>query len=264
MDEKEILSRLKKQKFQHVVSLGFFCSVAHDLENIGLRDASGPMDWVWSRWDGVYDCITSHFEHFMEKDNMEQATIDRCIYRDRKNHIIFFHDFSKYKKFDEQYPKIFEKYNRRIKKFYENMKEPTLFIRYIWSGEYKGMSEEKQKIEQDYDEFTKFIKKYNVENEIIFLANVDVKSEKLPIFHVNPDENDAVSRKPVYNNENLFDYLSKMSFENRNKNLEVFRKKSRWNNSIIKRGLIKINQLYNKFSREYIYEKQYNHGEYKC
>ena len=32
--------------FDHVISLGWFCSPAHEIRRIGLRDASYPFDWL--------------------------------------------------------------------------------------------------------------------------------------------------------------------------------------------------------------------------
>ncbi len=42
----------KITKFEHVISLGFFCSPALELKKLGFRDASYPFDWVISEWGG--------------------------------------------------------------------------------------------------------------------------------------------------------------------------------------------------------------------
>ena len=35
-------------EFKHVISLGHLCATANDLERIGLRSSSGPLDWCES------------------------------------------------------------------------------------------------------------------------------------------------------------------------------------------------------------------------
>lgn len=35
------------------ISLGYFCSIAMDLEKLGLRNESLPFDWVISDFEGV-------------------------------------------------------------------------------------------------------------------------------------------------------------------------------------------------------------------
>ena len=35
------------------ISLGYFCSIAIDLEKLGLRTESSPFDWVISDFEGV-------------------------------------------------------------------------------------------------------------------------------------------------------------------------------------------------------------------
>lgn len=45
--------KVDKNVFTHVVSLGWFCSVARELEKAGLREFSMPFDWCLSPdWGG--------------------------------------------------------------------------------------------------------------------------------------------------------------------------------------------------------------------
>ena len=50
--------------FSHFISLGYFCSVALELERVGLRSASSPFDWLVSDFSGVIDLIENHFDSF--------------------------------------------------------------------------------------------------------------------------------------------------------------------------------------------------------
>ena len=266
MDEKSLIKKLNAVHFSNVISLGFFCSVAGDLERLGLRSFSGPFDWVWSTWTGVFGAMKVGFKDFFNQENFEQAKQDSCIYADRKYDIVTFHDFSKYRSFDSQYFDVKSKYQRRIHYFYEHIKEPTLFVRYVWNGEYKGKKcEEIKQIEKDYDEFLKLIKSYNMKNEVIFIVNDDVSSDILPLFHVEKDEGDVVARHPCFKNENLKRYFEEMNLEGKKDNLKKYHEKMRKNQNIIWRAVSKIKIISSKrFLKEYKYEKQYDHGEYRC
>ena len=43
------------------ISLGYFCSVASELERYGLRGESYPFDWVISDFGGVVEAIQNNF-----------------------------------------------------------------------------------------------------------------------------------------------------------------------------------------------------------
>ena len=58
-------------EFRHFISLGSFCSVALDLEALGLREASMPFDWnIDLRFEGVIDCIEKGFAHFLDEEEL--------------------------------------------------------------------------------------------------------------------------------------------------------------------------------------------------
>lgn len=266
MNEFEIIKKLQLYRFSNVISLGFFCSVAQDLEMMGLRNFSSPFDWCWSTWEGVYNCLKTNFKDFFKFDNIMQSNADNCIYADRKNGIISFHDFSSYKSLYKQYDKVMDKYKRRIKRFYLEITKPTLFIRYIWNGEYNNKkANEAKTIENDYLDFNILIKKYNTENQVVFVANEDVESDILPIIHIHKDKNDVVNRKPLFANELFKKYLLSMEYNNRDYNMSVYNAKQKKKNSIFYKIKVKLVLfLNNLFKQKYCYEKVYNHGVYKC
>lgn len=265
MEECAVIEKLKEKNFKNVISLGFFCSVARDMEKMGIRRCSGPFDWVWSTWTGVYSFMKNEFADFLLPENMAQSDFDRNVYADRKYGIIFFHDFTKYKRFEKQYPRVKSKYSRRIGYFYENIKEPTLFVRYIWNGTHKGVwVDEIQQIENDYQDFLKLIKKYNEKNEVIFIANEEFNSRILPIFYVKKDEGTVVNRRPLYANEYLKEYLENIDFADREKNIKIYREKERKSHGLWHRGLKKFRMIMSKtFLKEYIHENQYDNNEYR-
>lgn len=38
------------KKYESVISLGYFCSVAIELEKMGIRNFSTPFDWLITDW----------------------------------------------------------------------------------------------------------------------------------------------------------------------------------------------------------------------
>lgn len=80
--------------YRHIISLGFFCSPALELNRHKLRDTASPFDWVISEWKGVEHCIKTHFEGFLEYEDLKQWTRNRAVYKNSLG-IEFWHDFHK-------------------------------------------------------------------------------------------------------------------------------------------------------------------------
>lgn len=239
------------------ISLGYFCSVAIELEKLGLRSESSPFDWVISDFEGVIMAIQEHFSNFLDYEYLSQNKDNHAIYKNTKYNIKFFHDFDKYLPLLEQLPKVKEKYNRRISRFYKSIAEPTLFIRYI-SDEIisDGKSEELTWIEKNYDQILALIKSFNKENDILFIANEGVCSEKFVIYNVQKDENDVVARNPIHKNALLFDKFSNIDFPDKQANINRYIKKQ--NKSIYNRIKRKIvSGIKRVFFKEYTHESQY-------
>ena len=72
------------------ISLGYFCSVALELERIGLRSASYPFDWTISDFEGVIDAIENNFIHFLDYEYLYQNKEIHSHYRNKKYRISFF------------------------------------------------------------------------------------------------------------------------------------------------------------------------------
>lgn len=189
------------KKYKHIISLGFFCSVALELERINLRDCSSPFDWVISNFQAVLELINNNFDGFICLEYMQQYCNNPSFYFNKKYDIHFYHDFDKYKKCEYQIEKINAKYRRRIERFYKNIQEPTLFVRYIKD------QKECNYIESNFDEILANLRNYNIENNIIFISNDNIISSNLKIFKVNVDKGDSVARKFLEKNSELKKYL---------------------------------------------------------
>lgn len=83
------------------ISLGYFCSVASELEKFGLRTESSPFDWVISDFEGVIENIKNHFSGYLDYELLAQNASNCTIYKNTKYNISFFHDFNNYEPLKE-------------------------------------------------------------------------------------------------------------------------------------------------------------------
>lgn len=238
------------RNYSNYISLGFFCSVAIELEKLGLRDASYPFDWlITSKFEKVIELIDKRFSSFLNYDNLFQNKNKLNYYLDNENSIQFFHDFNYYESLSKQIESVKEKYKRRIVRFYNDIKQSTLFIRYIYN------KEELEYIENNYDYIISVLKKYNIENDIIFIANNDITSKKIYIYNVDVDETDSVARCPIEKNLQLYEYFLNVNYLNRVENIHFYEMKSKnKHKSIIKRIISKLMFV---LSKKYHHSKKY-------
>lgn len=241
-------------KYKHFISLGYFCSTALELERMGLRDCSSPFDWIISDWHGVEKAIKTNFKDFLLYDNLYQDKNDYSHYKDGIYGFKFFHDFSKYESLSNQLLYIQQKYRRRIERFYKNIKEPTLFVRYISS---ENGDLELKYIEQNYKNIEKMLKKHNKNNNICFIANSDVHSDILKIFYVDKDKNDIVARKPCDKNKELFYYLDSFDLKEKERNLLRYKKRNSFVLKLYKKMLIVIDKIKSRVKKPYKHFQQF-------
>ncbi|MEG0392404.1 MAG: DUF1796 family putative cysteine peptidase [Anaerovoracaceae bacterium] len=232
-------------KYKKIISLGYFCSPALEIKREGLRIASFPFDWlIIPDFQTLLFLIESKFEDFMTPKYFYQFKSNPSYYKNIKYNIDFYHDFNPFIPFAKQIDEVSQKYTRRINRFYEEIQEPTLFIRYVSSyGEIEY-------IEKNYDYVMNVLKTFNSSNDIIFVANSEdlkdnlVKSSILKVWTVNKDKNDTVSREFLKVNEDLEKYiLEHVSFENNNKYKSIETKKS-FINRVYKKVRLKLNLHY--------------------
>ena len=245
--------------FDNIISLGYFCSVALELERLGMRSTSSPFDWSISSFEGVIAAIGNRFDGFLDYDLLLQSTTDRKHYFNSRLGIWFYHDFDEYHSLKKQLGAVADKYRRRIDRFYEDISRPTLFIRYISDEviDQDGKSEELAYIEHHYEEIVSLLRSFNEKNEIIFLANTGVESDSIHIYPVCPDENDTVARRPFEKNGELYDFLMSIDYRHRSDNLRVYYQKQKRAKRPMAALLRKLEVFFRKvFSRPYIHEKQ--------
>lgn len=242
------------------ISLGYFCSIASELEKLGLRTESSPFDWVISDFKGVIMALENHFSEYLDYNFLSQNIENHAVYMNVKYNISFYHDFDKYVSLEKQLSKVQEKYNRRINKFYESISNPTLFIRYISDEEtINGVSKELLYIEENYDQILKLLKSFNEFNEILFIANKGVLSTKFTVYNVLKDNNDTVARNPICKNSVLYKKFSNEEMPDKQRNINRYIKKEKYKKSIYCRVKRKIIAMSKRVClKEYIHTKQYH------
>ena len=154
-----------KRKFNHIISLGSFCSVAMELEKKGLRPASYPFDWlIDDEFDKVLALIENNFKDFLDPASMSRENRPE-VYFNSKINVHFYHDFNAIDSLESQISVQQKKYDRRIKRLYEDIRQPTLFIRYCKTPEDEAY------INNHTEEILKFLQSYNPENQILYIMS---------------------------------------------------------------------------------------------
>lgn len=127
------------KKYDFIFSIGEACSCTQALRNNFLQIASFPFDWLFgSNFIGRCKILTQEFERFIEKDDLEYSYEERSIscqaYHNKFNDITFNHDFKKDMPFEDAYKEVFEKYQRRIKRLFDEIQNAkSVLIVYIES-----------------------------------------------------------------------------------------------------------------------------------
>jgi len=107
-----------RRKYDFIVGIGGACCCSQALRAAGLQYASFPFDWVAHadirmRTNQVRD----DFADWLPKDALEEflfeTTNTGAIRRNVRTGIVFPHDFHQNVPFDEEWPRIAEKYRRR-------------------------------------------------------------------------------------------------------------------------------------------------------
>ena len=192
------------EKYEHIVSLGHFCSPAMEFEKIDRRPFSLPFDWlITPELCTVMELVDNGFQDFLNEEYMYQFKTHPQYYRNTKYTIDFYHDFSPLKSFQSQIDDVSKKYSRRIERFYDVVNRPTLFLRYITAKDAEYVSEH-------YEAILHWAQKFNPLNSIVFVANKDIQvkfNAEIPVYYVERDQNDSVSRAFLSVDNGLLQYI---------------------------------------------------------
>lgn len=170
------------------ISLGPTCSIAYQLQKLRKKKESLPFDWIRCYpIKSVFDLIENNFKglfdniEFVKDDNkfpfiedvVEGETFDTIqmkdtkIYKNDKLGISFFHDF----KDGVDVKDVIAKYNRRISRFYEVVKNPSIFIRDELAFKVCDI--------MIYNQLYDKLKEYNNENRLVLIINTFKKDYEI-------------------------------------------------------------------------------------
>jgi Putative papain-like cysteine peptidase (DUF1796) len=131
-----INAQIKTRGFEHV-SLGSWCSPVVYLKQNNLRLHAYPFDWIHLSPVTVLTLLQSEFADFLIKDNLvvirdiQEVTGSGHLFVYDKHHKIFFpHDFYS---IDQDFTTVYEKYQRRIKRFLDLLKAQKK-IKFVWQS----------------------------------------------------------------------------------------------------------------------------------
>ena len=239
-------------KFDNVISLGGNCNIALNLKELGFRKASYPFDWLVSYdVEKVVFLIENDFKGFLNYQNLQQYSNNRCCYYDVENDLHFYHDFDQYLSLRVQLPKVREKYRRRIRRFYMDITKPTLFVRYIL------IEDDLKNTAKKCKEIDDFLKSFNSKNQILYCSHIRGCEKILDSCYYSPkDENSWLTTKPILKNENFKNYLLALENPDKYYNLEFAKREEK---QIIELSTFEIIQkkIRKKLSRPYIHNKLY-------
>lgn len=236
----------------NIISLGFFCSVASELERTGIRDSSYPFDWLISGdFHSVLSLIENHFDGFAERQNLYQEfNISPAYYFNKVCNVHFYHDISPYQSLDRQYDAFRAKYLRRIERFYEAIQSPTIFVRYC------ANREELDYIFEHQEEIRTLLKRFHPDNEIIYVSSDE--GERLPmdrLYYVEKDRWDTVARTFFEKAPELEAYLVEHSALRKKIERNIKRYQRNERRKIVRKIEARLRKLFH--TRAYHHDQQY-------
>lgn len=195
------------KKFKNIISLGAFCFVASELRRYEVRKKAYPFDWIITDLKSVIELIENEFLNFTALKYLEKKEENNIVFYDNNAYslIRFIHDFNEN---CDNTVLIQDKYQRRIQRFYQDIKSETLFVRYVINqGEYKY-------ILKKHDKISKLLKSFNSNNDIIYIINDDIKInyffnflKNIKVYFVEKDLNESVAKKFLDKNIKLKKYI---------------------------------------------------------
>lgn len=139
-----------KNKYDIIYSIGHDCACSMYLQRHNLRICSGPLDWI----TGIpaparFDLLINEFPDFLNLGDMEFIqknpnifNDDRCdYYKNKRTGFLFYHDFPIGIPISESIPNVAEKYARRIRRFYDNIKNKNRVL-LVWFSHYHHTTDE--------------------------------------------------------------------------------------------------------------------------
>ena len=118
------LRAITKKEYDLFISIGDGCVTSQALRDLGLQVYSYPFDWLGVSRASLDDLLILLENKF---DSIFDGLIEEYRYEDKIAYgnaigMVFNHDFYDKTSLEQQLPKVKEKYNRRIKRLFEHIK----------------------------------------------------------------------------------------------------------------------------------------------
>lgn len=247
------------KKYDIIYSLGSNCACALYLNKNNLRNTSGPLDWVVGmNFNQKIELILNDFKEYCDLEDLEIISTENennkhISCKNKKNGCLFLHDFPINIPIEVSYSEVAEKYNRRIKRFYNNIftKEKVLLV---W------FSLDQKTQEEDIKQASnKINQKFGKEIDILCIEhNENLKEEEIKVQKISKN---AIKVELYAKNHENIDGFSKGNVRKCNKIFKQYALKQPFA-KVIKRlvikilcNLIPIKKLRKKCRHQWLYEK---------
>ena len=124
-------------KYDLIFSMGEACSCSELIRSLNYQNYSYPFDWIAGcTFLERSKILINEFKDFINKEDLEflqfASITNNDVYKNKSNNLVFNHDFTSGVDFNEMYIKVKEKYNRRINRLLENIKNSqNILILYL-------------------------------------------------------------------------------------------------------------------------------------
>ena len=165
------------------------------------------------------------------KNSFFQSTQNPDYYYNNKSKCWFYHDLTKFADFDSQYCVVRCKYEKRIRRFYNAISKPTIFLRYI------DNQADADFINRNEQDILNFLQSFCPDNKLYYIYNDNLFCTAQNSFAVKIDENDTVARnfftqlplleknlKSNYYDKSLIAYNSKRYMKSQNIGRKIVKK----------------------------------------
>lgn len=169
-------------KFDLVVSLGEDCACSSYLRRCKLQDFSYPFDRLTkAAFSNRLELLLNNFSDFLNKEDLYQLEkpktddVDKnCDYwADKKYDFYFYHDFKTGEPFDTEYIKVKNKFDRRIKRLYEQISNSENIL-FVWWSRNKHQNTD---IVQEY--YTKLCQKFPSKSVYLLIIEFGENEENI-------------------------------------------------------------------------------------
>lgn len=141
---------MKKQKYDIIYPLGMTCAAAHQMKTFALRKFSGPFDWLMGAdLEKRVRLVLSDFEDWMRTEDFETLPWEGGSHRayvNKRTSIVYRHDFPAAVPVEDSIDEVRAKYERRIKRFYEEIRNARRALLVCMSGRGGNLGMEKDDV----------------------------------------------------------------------------------------------------------------------